>query len=84
MERRFYHNSDGHRLVTKQDLDEALAQSIAPLATKVELSTLKHELQLEIRGLEVKMEKGFADILKWMVTAMIAISSLTVAIMKLF
>ncbi len=38
----------------------------------------------DIKELEVKIEKGFKEVIIWVVGAMVAIGGLTIAIIKLF
>ena len=38
----------------------------------------------DIKELEVKIEKGFKEVIIWLVSAVVAIGGLTIAIIKLF
>ena len=63
------------------------------LATKYELLQVKEELRTEIhyfrdevkgeiRNLEVRMEAGFKDLLKWIIMLMLGFSSLIISVIK--
>ena len=52
------------------------------LATKLELYQVKDELKGDIRHLEVRMETGFKDQLKWIILLMPGFSSLIITVNK--
>ena len=52
------------------------------LATKYELLQVKEELKSEIKTLEIRMEAGFKDQLKWNIMLMLGFSSLIIAVIK--
>lgn len=52
------------------------------LATKYELLQVKEELKSEIKTLEIRMEAGFKDLLKWIIMLMLGFSSLIIAVIK--
>ncbi len=90
---------DTHRFVknlTESGFTEQQAEALAKeqvqllnsnLATKVDLQTVKADLEAKIEtvkaGLEAKIEASKVDLLKWMVTAMVAQGTLIVALVKL-
>ena len=39
-------------------------------------------LEVDIKNLEIRMEQGFKDMLKWMIVLMISFSSLIIAVVK--
>jgi hypothetical protein len=52
------------------------------LATKYELLQVKEELKSEIKTMEIRMEAGFKDLLKWIIMLMLGFSSLIIAVIK--
>ncbi|MCY3728402.1 MAG: hypothetical protein OXF97_05315 [Nitrospira sp.] len=90
---------DTHRFVknlTESGFTEQQAEALAKeqvqllnsnLATKVDLQAVKAGLEAKIEtvkaGLEAKIEASKVDLLKWMVTAMVAQGTLIVALVKL-
>lgn len=53
-------------------------------ATKKDIKDLEVKLEVKIAQLEAKIEKGFKEIIIWVVSTMVAIGGLTIAIIKLF
>jgi hypothetical protein len=53
-------------------------------STKYDLFAVKADIDLKIAQLETKIEKGFKEVIVWVVGAMVAIQGLAIAIMKLF
>lgn len=53
-------------------------------ATKHDLFAVKADLELKISQLEIKIEKGFKEVIVWVVGSMVAIGGLMTAIIKLF
>lgn len=53
-------------------------------ATKKDIKDLEAKLEVKIVQLETKIEKGFKDILIWVVSAMVVIAGLTVAVLRFF
>ena len=90
---------DTHKFVknlTESGFTEQQAEALAKeqvqllnsnLATKVDIQTVKAELEAKIEvvkaDLEAKIEASKVDLLKWIVMAMIAQATLIVALVKL-
>ena len=60
--------------------------SIGEEISKGDYSTKKDlkDLEIKITQIEIKIEKGFKEVIVWVVSAMVAIGGLTIAIIKLF
>jgi hypothetical protein len=53
------------------------------LATKRDIAEVKGEIKEEIKQLEIKMEQGFKDILKWMIALLVGFGSLILTFAKI-
>lgn len=53
------------------------------LASRLDMSELKGELKQDIKTLEVKIEQGFKDQLKWLIILMLGFASLIITVIKL-
>ncbi len=62
----------------KNNINEEIR--VGDYATKKDIK----ELEVKIGQLETKIEKGFKEVIIWVVGAMVAIGGLSIAIMKLF
>ena len=52
--------------------------------TEDELKKGDFATKKDIKELEIKFEKGFKEVIVWVVGAMVAIGGLTIAVIKLF
>ena len=61
-------------------------KSIGEEINKGDYATKKDmkDLEIKITQLETKIEKGFKEVIIWIVSAMVAIGGLSIAIIKLF
>ncbi len=62
----------------KKTITEELSKS--DYATKKDIK----DLEIKLTQLEAKMEKGFKEIIVWVIGAMVAIVGLAVAVIKIF
>ena len=53
------------------------------IATKADMSALKEEFKSDISRLEVRMEAGFKDQLKWIILLMMGMTSLIITVVKI-
>jgi hypothetical protein len=63
---------NGIKDIAKEVVDSELAKQIALLATRE-----------DVHKLEVRMEKGINEMMKWLIVLMLGFLSLTVAVIKL-
>jgi hypothetical protein len=69
-------NSDTHELATKSDVR----------VVRTEIEELKKDVSIirkDVAHLEIKMEAGFKDVLKWIITLMVAFAALIITCTKL-
>ena len=71
-------------LATKADIS-SLKLDITALqaANKADISALKEEFKSDISRLEVRMETGFKDQLKWIILLMMGMTSLIITVVKI-
>ncbi len=72
--------------LAEEKLRYELKISIGDEINKGDYSTKKDikELEIKITQLETKIEKGFKEVIVWVVSAIVAIGGLSIAIIKLF
>ena len=81
LNKHFKNNEDGKALVggIEEVIDKKFNDERDRLATKLDILTLKQE----ILAMEMRMERGFKDQLKWLIVLMFGFSSMIVALIKL-
>ena len=72
--------------MAEEKLRNELKTSVGDEISKGDYSTKKDikELEIKITQLETKIEKGFKEVIVWVVGAIVAIGGLSIAITKLF
>jgi len=65
------------QIATKADI------TALQIATKADMSALKEEFKSDISRLEVRMEAGFKDQLKWIILLMMGMTSLIITVVKI-
>ena len=84
-------DSDARRFAKELSLAEEklrfdMKTSISEEISKGDYATKKDikELEIKITQLDTKIEKGFKEVIIWVVSAMVAIGGLTIALIRLF
>ena len=72
--------------LAEEKLRGEIKVSVSEEMNKGDYSTKKDikDLEIKIAQLDTKIEKGFKEIIVWVVGAMVAIGGLTIAVIKLF
>lgn len=66
--------SSEEKWATKEDFAELKSELKRECVTKADLMDLKMELKGDVAQLEIRMEKGFRDQLRWIIVLMVSIS----------
>ncbi len=76
-------DSDARRYAKELALLEEKYRAELKLSINEEIRNGDYATKKDIRELEVKIEKGFKEVIVWVVGAMVAIGGLSIAIIKL-
>ncbi len=76
--------SDARRYAKELALAEEKLRSEMEASITEELARDDYATKKDIKELEVKIEKGFKEVIVWVVGAIVAIGGLSIAIIKLF
>jgi hypothetical protein len=81
LNKHFKNTEDAKTLVAgiEEIIDEKFNNEKDRLATKQDMFCLKED----VLGLQVRVEQGFKDQLRWLIVLMVGLSSLGIAILKL-
>lgn len=77
-------DSDARRYAKELALAEEKLRSEMKASITEELARGDYATKKDIKELEVKIEKGFKEVIVWVVGAIVAIGGLSIAIIKLF
>jgi len=77
-------DSDARRYAKELSLAEEKLRSEMKTSVTEELVRGDYATKKDIKELEVKIEKGFKEVIVWVVGAIVAIGGLSIAIIKLF
>ena len=85
LNKHFKNDEDAKVLV--QEIEQVIAVKFQSkkdrLATKADMTSLKQELKDDIARVEIRIEQGFKDQLKWIIVLMLGFTSLITALVKL-
>jgi len=77
-------DSDARRYAKELALAEEKLRLEVKFNIGEEINKGDYATKKDIKELEVKIEKGFKEVIIWLVSAVVAIGGLTIAIIKLF
>ena len=77
-------DSDARKYVKELTYAEDQFRKETKITIDEEIKRGDYATKKDIKDLEIKMEKGFKEVIIWVVGAMVAIGGLTIAIIKLF
>jgi len=81
----FKNEADSKAFVSEIEVvvDNKFQKELDRIATKLDLAEMKGILKEDIKAVEIKIEQGFKDQLKWLIILMIAFASLIITVVKL-